>query len=166
MRPLPAERLNCWQSSTSSHRNWRTFWPRSICIGCTAFPSGTRWSCGPPSSPVAPCCSRKTCKIAGRSMECGLLIRSDRTRCETDPRQWTSVSLPLREWAFLSISCPHALLDFQVVLSRPVPWRNDGPSGLLNWKPPDFHTADCVDYGVPFGGCVGAAVDSNGDLFP
>ncbi len=73
---IARRKLNSWRSSTSPHRNWRTFWLRSICIDCTAFPSGTRWSSVPPSSRVALCCSRKTCRIAGRSMGCGLLIRS------------------------------------------------------------------------------------------
>jgi hypothetical protein len=45
-------------------------------------------------------------------------------------------------------------------------WRYNGPSGLLKWKPSDFRTAECADYGVPFGGCVGANVDSDGNLTP
>jgi hypothetical protein len=43
-------------------------------------------------------------------------------------------------------------------------WRYNGPSGLLKWKTTDFRTAECADYGVPFGGCVGATVDSAGNL--
>jgi hypothetical protein len=43
-------------------------------------------------------------------------------------------------------------------------WRYNGASGLLKWKPSDFRTAECADYGVPFGGCVGATVDSDGNL--
>ncbi len=41
-------------------------------------------------------------------------------------------------------------------------WRYNGPSGLLKWKPSDFQTSECADYGVPFGGCVGATIDSDG----
>ncbi len=42
-------------------------------------------------------------------------------------------------------------------------WRYNGPTGLLKWKPSDFRTAECADYGEPFGGCVGARVDFNGN---
>jgi hypothetical protein len=45
-------------------------------------------------------------------------------------------------------------------------WRYNGPSGLLKWKPSDFRTAECADYGLPFGGCVGATVDSDGNITP
>jgi hypothetical protein len=47
---------------------------------------------------------------------------------------------------------------------RMILWRYNGPSGLLKWKPPDFRTAECANYGVPFGGCVGATIDSDGNL--
>ena len=43
-------------------------------------------------------------------------------------------------------------------------WRYNGPSGLLNWGPSDFKTSECADYGEPFGGCVGARVDADGNL--
>jgi len=43
-------------------------------------------------------------------------------------------------------------------------WRYNGPSGLLKWKPSDFRTAECTEYGEPSGGCVGANVDSGGNL--
>ncbi|MGB9123825.1 MAG: hypothetical protein WCE73_24635, partial [Candidatus Angelobacter sp.] len=42
-------------------------------------------------------------------------------------------------------------------------WRYNGPSGLLKWKPSAFQTSECADYGVPFGGCVGATIDSDGN---
>jgi hypothetical protein len=45
-------------------------------------------------------------------------------------------------------------------------WRYSGPSGLLRWKPADFRTSECADYGVPVGGCVGATVDPRGSLVP
>jgi hypothetical protein len=45
---------------------------------------------------------------------------------------------------------------------RTVLWRYNGPSGLLNWKPSDFSTVECADYGVPFGGCVGAVIEASG----
>jgi hypothetical protein len=49
---------------------------------------------------------------------------------------------------------------------RMILWRYNGPSGLLKWKPSDFRTAECADYGVPFGGCVGATIDSDGNITP
>jgi hypothetical protein len=49
-------------------------------------------------------------------------------------------------------------------VKRMVLWRYNGPSGLLKWKPSDFPTSECADYGVPFGGCVGAAISPDGDL--
>ena len=45
-------------------------------------------------------------------------------------------------------------------------WRYHGPSGLLKWKPSDFRTAQCADYRVVFGGCVGATIDSEGNITP
>jgi len=49
---------------------------------------------------------------------------------------------------------------------RMILWRYNGPSGLLKWKASDFHTSECADYGVPFGGCVGAVIDVDGNLAP
>ena len=43
-------------------------------------------------------------------------------------------------------------------------WRYNGPSGLLKWKPADFQKSECADYGAPFGGCVGATINSDGKL--
>jgi hypothetical protein len=48
--------------------------------------------------------------------------------------------------------------------TRVILWRYNGPSGLLKWKPSDFQTAECADYEEHFGGCVGAMVDSSGNL--
>jgi len=56
--------------------------------------------------------------------------------------------------------------SYWLVLSdkRMVLWRFNGPSGLLKWNPSDFVTAECADYGEPFGGCVGATISPDGSL--
>jgi hypothetical protein len=43
-------------------------------------------------------------------------------------------------------------------------WRYNGPSGLLKWKPSDFPIHECGEYAEPFGGCVGATIDPQGNL--
>jgi hypothetical protein len=43
-------------------------------------------------------------------------------------------------------------------------WRYNGPSGLLKWRSSDFRTGECSGYEEPSGGCVGANIDSGGNL--